>query len=407
MATLASTSHDDNLINLDEEEDSRSGTMSVPDSTDVSIIGADQMALIQTEEGCLKKFRRLVTVEPLLFLYFVAFVPLIPVTEQYVYKQVSDWYGFIPNQEKKHTCNLNSSDPEYILQQQVEAKSSEWMVVFNVCSMFPAVFSVGLLGPYSDVAGRKIAMILPIIGGIIRAFFSIIIVYCKLDFRLMLIPNFVEGCTGGIVAFLMSCFAYIADISDHKQRSIRILILDIMIGFGVAISQVSIGYIIKAVGYVYPFLYVEIFHVINLFLVFFYIKETVHITPNGKLFNKNNYNKVIQIFTKDNETKRRWKLCIALLILLIVGIVDIGMFDVMTLLMLNSPLCFSSVLIGYYIAELFVLKELGSLLFAKIFHSSLGDVGCMIVGCITGMAGQIFVMFATTMLMIFLSKYSL
>ncbi len=53
-----------------------------------------------------------------------------------------------------------------------------------------------MLGPYSDHGGRKLILLLPISGQLIRAGFATVVAHFELPFQLLIVGSVMEGLTG-------------------------------------------------------------------------------------------------------------------------------------------------------------------------------------------------------------------
>ncbi|CAH1799713.1 unnamed protein product [Owenia fusiformis] len=109
------------------------------------------------------------------------------------------------------------------------------------------------------------------------------------------------------------------------------------------------------------------------------------------------------LFYKTDAPGRNWKL-LALLITFALGtMVNSGKDDVMVLFALNRPLCWNSIIIGYFTATYALLLTVGSILGIKLFGRCLTDGGIAIlaVGIVTVMnAFQAFVSNTTMMFLV-------
>ena len=184
-----------------------------------------------------RKISRTITVEPLLVLYFIAFAPSVQLYEQYVYKQISERHNFSVEKNDTSVCYIDTNSTEYQREQMVQSQSSHWLMYFTVASIIPTTVVMVLIGPYTDQRGRKIAMYTPLIGAIGKLILTTTIVGLHLPFELILAGCVIDGLSGGIVAFVMACFAYVADITTATRRAIRIFLLEVAIGVGVVLSD--------------------------------------------------------------------------------------------------------------------------------------------------------------------------
>lgn len=278
------------------------------------------------------------------------------------------------------------------------------MVYLNMAYLIPSCIMAAFLGSYTDRVGRKTVLLFPMVAGTLRTLLYLVIIQLKLNMNFLLLANLIDGLSGGSTTVITCCFAYIADISSAKDRSIRIFLVELGTSVGVGVSQIYTGYMIKSLGYVYPFLLLEALHAVNLLFVIFYIQETV--VPRGKVgfLSFAHLKKTAGLFIKDDGTNRRWKLQILVLVSVLNYMVDIGSGDVYTVYILGAPFCFSSILIGYFNAALYFLRSTGSIIFLKIFKRCLDDVSLMMIGNISGIASQVIMALAMNKILLFICK---
>lgn len=85
------------------------------------------------------------------------------------------------------------------------------------------------LGNWSDRRGRKLPLVIGLIGKLLYSGMVVVNTLMK-NWNLNMIiytASIPMGMLGGDVAIFASCFAYISDVSSHKQRTLRVTILDI------------------------------------------------------------------------------------------------------------------------------------------------------------------------------------
>lgn len=293
--------------------------------------------------------RKWMTVEPCLVLYFMAVMPFFPLQQQFVLYQLKLRHN-ISFESNDSTCGDNATDPT--LQQeesQVEAEAANWMIILTAVALIPSLFVTTALGSFSDKAGRKVALIPPLVGGILRFLVSVVLIVFSLPLELLILAAFLEACSGGVSTFLMGSFASISDITTPEQRSFRIFILEVALGIGNFVSQIATGYVINLLGFMYPLIILGGIHVINLLYTVFLLPESRKgDLRNVSLFSREHFRKMWQLYTKDDESRRRWKLQLCLFLLFITVMVQLGSSDCIVYFLISFPLCFTPVLIGYY-----------------------------------------------------------
>ncbi len=380
---------------------------------DDTVSGTAVQNTIAQQHGCSKKLsqwlqmvKRTVIVEPVIFLYFLAVMPITPLLQQFVYAEVSRRHGLSPI-ESQVSCSTNKSDPNYITQQSVQADASEWSMLYATCALLPSIVSTILLGSYTDTVGRKVGLIFPMVGAFCMTFLSLCVVGLQLDYRLIVIGGLLHGISGGNSTLLMASYAYIADTTDTTNRTIRLLYLELAMGSAFGLGSITMGYLIKYTGYAWPLMISEVILVLGLIVTLCHVPDHHTSTEHVKVFSMAQASRIYKIYTKDDTSKRRWKLQFCLFILIFTHMVESGTGDVITYYVLSAPLCFSSVLIGYLTTETVGLKFIGACIFLKTIYPKLGDLRSLVVSSAFGLVAQLIRAFSFTATLMFVGRYPL
>ncbi|XP_053313061.1 proton-coupled folate transporter [Spea bombifrons] len=333
-----------------------------------------------------------VTVEPVLFMSMFAMALQGPLVTQYIWEQMSVDVGF--NGTKKQGCDPlnNTIDP---LQQEVETLTSHWSLYINLGGFLVGLFSVMLLGPWSDSVGRRPVLILPAIGLALQAAVYLVVMYQKLHVGYFLLGRIISGITGDFNMILAGCFAYISDVSDRQSRTFRVAILEACLGIAGMVASIIGGHWRKAQGYINPFWLVFAVYLFTALYVYFCIWESVKERKPSRLFSPQHYRSVFRLFTVAGENKQRCKLCLYSLALLLVVTVHMGAKDLFVIYELSSPLCWDSDLIGYGSAAEH-LTYLSSLAGLRLFQLCLADSWVAEMGFLSNISGLVVFSLAST-----------
>ncbi|XP_051891429.1 proton-coupled folate transporter-like [Pristis pectinata] len=332
-----------------------------------------------------------VTVEPALFMAMLAMVLQGPLTTQYIFQRVSAELGFSGNRSRG--CN-RSQGPEAELEREVEAMTSHWNLYINMGGFAVGLFSVTLLGPWSDRVGRRPILIVPALGLALQSAIYLIVMCQELPVGYFLIGRLLSALMGDFNIILAGCFSYIADISDRQSRTIRVAMLESCLGIAGMFGSIIGGQWSKAQGYTNPFWLVLALNLATAVYSFAFIRESVTAKRPAKLFTMEHYRSVYRLFSSG-----RLSLWLYALSLFIVVTVHFGVKDILILFELSSPLCWGSDWIGYGLA-LEHLTYLSSLLGLKVMQPCIGDSGIAEIGLLSNMAGLVvFSVAATSSLM--------
>ena len=177
---------------------------------------------------------RIITVEPTVFLFGIAMYLTLPITQQFYYQYYAVYYL----RQLNHS-NLTASgmciDPSLLrvplhpdqknspsVEHYVKSDSSHFILYYTVLNIVLEAVSLLVLGPLTDIFGRKMGLIIASFGAGVSYGILLIVIYFRLSLYVSLIGAVVNGITGGFGVLLMAAFTYAADISSHKTRTLRI-----------------------------------------------------------------------------------------------------------------------------------------------------------------------------------------
>ena len=344
--------------------------------------------------------------EPIMFMYALYLGALFPLLDQFVRARISSEYNSSSHHINNSNEMLSGCDNKSSLYRnsEIDSEASLWSLYTTVASLLPAVVSLWMLGSYSDKGGRKVAIIIPQIGALIRCINLLAVIYFDLPLYVMVIGAFFEGLSGAFYMILSGGFSYIADITSPEMRSLRITVLDFCFTFGTVVSQIAGGYLIASLGFFYPFLILAAILLLDLVATVIFLPETVTKDPDVRFWSLVHLRNAFNLYSKDDGTGRRWKLLMCLAIIFLTCSVTYAGSDVQIFYLLDVPFCFSSVLIGYFNAMLMLISAPVSVLMTKLTLSVFGDSGLLLIGAISGTAYQGVVTFSTTLL-VFIGKF--
>ncbi|XP_034190594.1 putative peptidoglycan muropeptide transporter SLC46 isoform X2 [Osmia lignaria lignaria] len=165
-----------------------------------------------------------VSVEPTMWLYMMAFM-ITSVVEQafFVYKSCRVDHGY----SEEVCARLNDNET---IKAKVQVTVSEFHQWNNIAGHVVPIILALFFGNWSDRRGRKLPMILGLLGKFVYSF--MVVINSMVDSwnlnTVVYTASLPMGMLGGDVAIFGSCFAYISDISSVQQRTLRITILDIV-----------------------------------------------------------------------------------------------------------------------------------------------------------------------------------
>ncbi|XP_054611263.1 solute carrier family 46 member 3 [Dunckerocampus dactyliophorus] len=360
-------------------------------------------------------------VEPVVALYAFSTYLTYPLMQQYVYRRL--WHDLTnstyPISDNTSTCAANKSSTDNnqsIYFEEVQQQASLFSLYSEVLSAIPSLVVTLMVVAYSDRGGRKLAIILPLVGTLAYTLALLSVSYFELNVYILVGCTLISALCGGLGTFLGGCFAYIADLSeDGQQKTLRIAGLDSMIGLLSGVAALSTGYFLKAAGFNWPFLTSALCQVLILLYAIFILEETVKQPPpdaanpdrsQQRSAMQQMFYGVYQMFAGASP-KRRALLIILMLIFNSFCFTYIGGSSLFVLYVLNEPLCWTEILIGYGTA-------LSTCVFLSSFMGVVAFTYCgtpqllmLLMGILSVVTGMVMMAFSKTTLMVFLARVSM
>lgn len=295
----------------------------------------------------------------------------------------------------------------------VQRQASLFSLYTDLFSTIPSLFVTLMLVAYSDRGGRKITIIMPLIGTLIYTLAFLTVSYFELSIYLLIGSSLLSSLFGGLGTFLGGCFAYIADLcEDGHQKTLRMAGLDMMIGLLAGVASISTGYFLRAAGFNWPFLTSALCLCLVLLYAIFILEETVKKAPTDAISLEGSTESsalkqmiygVYRMFVGAN-CRCKTVLCLLMLIFASFSFAYVGAITMMTLYELNEPLCWTEILIGYGSAlstSVFLVSFVGVSVFT---YCGVPQLLIIMIGILSVASGMILVAFAKTTLLMFVGE---
>ncbi|KAI6056088.1 lysosomal proton-coupled steroid conjugate and bile acid symporter SLC46A3 [Marmota monax] len=350
-------------------------------------------------------------VEPAILLNSFALSLISPLTTQYLYRRIweeTSNYSFALDNNISE-CDKNKSSPIFAVQKEVQEKVSLFSLQMEISGLIPGLLSTFILLSSSDRHGRKFPMILSSVGALATSIWIYLLSYFAFPFQLLIASTFIGAFCGNYTTFYGACFAYIVDqCKESKQKTIRIAIIDFMLGLVTGLTGLSSGYFIRELGFVWSFLIIAIVLTVNLTYILFLLdnptkeSSTQNVTISCSEGFKDLFYRTYILF-KNASGKQRLLLCLLLFTMITFFFVISGISPVFILYELGPPLCWNEIFIGYGSA-LSSISFLSSFLGIWLFSYCMEDIHMAVIGIFTTIAGMATAAFARTTLMMFLVR---
>ncbi|XP_062262315.1 lysosomal proton-coupled steroid conjugate and bile acid symporter SLC46A3 isoform X2 [Platichthys flesus] len=353
-------------------------------------------------------------VEPVVAMYAFSSFLIYPLIQQYVYRRL--WEDLTnttyPTSDNSSRCGDSSSNHSSY-NDEVQRQASLFSLYTELFSTVPSMIVTLMLVAYSDRGGRKIAIIMPLVGTLLYSLSFLAVSYFELNIYLLIASSLVSALFGGLGTFLGGCFAYVADLcEDGQQKTLRMAGLDMMIGLLAGMASISTGYFLRAAGFNWPFVTSALIQVLILLYAIFILEETVKKPPADAFIQEGSTQHsalkqmtygVYEMFT---GASRRCKTILTLLMLIFTSFsfAYVGGISLMTLYTLNKPLCWNEILIGYGSAlstTVFLVSFAGVFVFTSC---GVPQLLIVLIGILSVVTGMVLVAFTKTTLMMFIVK---
>lgn len=343
---------------------------------------------------------RPVTVEPVLFLSMFSIALQGPLFTQYLWDRLSEDVGY--NGSKSSGCNGSAhEDP---LLKEVETLTAHWNLYISLGGLSLSLLVVPFLGSWSDKAGRRPLLIIPNLGLALETVVYLIVMYLRLPVGYFLLGRMLSGISGDFYCILASSFAYIADTSDSRSRTVRVAILESCLGLSGMMASIIGGQWKRTQGYINPCWLVLTTRLCSALYSYVFVCESVPVDPSVRLFSTRHHKALWKLYstggTQSTGSFHKYKLWLYTLCFFVVVGVHLGCRDLYVLFVLSFPLCWGPELIGYGSAALH-MAYLSSLLGLKVMTRCMDDSWVALVGLLSNMAGLLVFSVANTTALMF------
>ncbi|XP_064474473.1 proton-coupled folate transporter-like [Ornithodoros turicata] len=208
-----------------------------------------------------------ITVEPILFLFFVCLNLEISALQDLISTKLCF--------EILNTSNISlcHSAPDQVLSE-IKSSASVWLMYYNGTLCLLCLICGFWVGSWNDRFGRKRPMLLPPVAAIFSTInFILVSHFLESHVGFVLISSVIIGISTGTLGIFSSCFGYIADVTGLASRSRRIAILEAMVFTGGACGMYIAGVMLKKTSYEAVFGLELGLHVLTVFYILLFVTD--------------------------------------------------------------------------------------------------------------------------------------
>ena len=246
----------------------------------------------------------------------------------------------------------------------------------------------------------------PCIGSILAAAVYMAMIHFDLPIWFFIFGS-IESLFGSNAAFYAGASTYIADTIPVKTMAFRQAVIDAIALLTGGVSTLFVGYWIQAQGYFWPFVFVTCAKFIAMLYAIFIIPESLTSSPSDPKHETrvawDDILSAVKLSLFDDGTGRRLK--INILLLSCVSADLINTISVKTIFLMNTPLCWESVKIGYYQFAGFLVQASFMLLASFASGRWIPADWMVLTSRVSGIAENVFILFVTSSLMMYFSEW--
>ena len=360
--------------------------------------------------------RTYLTVEPVLFLFAFASFLSYTVFQELLHHLICRRTPNCSSANEGGHCAVPGPT-----EQLVQTETSHWLLYINIASGVPSILVSVIYGAVSDMKGRRLFMILPVLGSILNQTVVLLAVYFQdtLPLPILLLGAFVSGIGGTFPVFNFAVYSYVSDISSNSKRTIHIGILESMTFLGATASLLLGGRWVNNIDFASPLFCIIAIHLAIMTYVIVALPESMDVIQRqGGVVNPSPRQPPTVSLPRQPSSRQHdvvsdqphscglvrsscsnlvaflkllftsWKLTLLLGMFFVVEINFLGISDTAVLFALGEPLCWGTDTIGYFLAAKVFMNGVATLLLLPLF-SLIGfrDITLLVVGLVAGGAG--------------------
>ncbi|XP_033735442.1 solute carrier family 46 member 3-like [Pecten maximus] len=344
---------------------------------------------------------------PCILVHFFSYVFYNLVTTQYLYdffarKVISNVTAMEINQDGS-PCTVIIESVLYQQRTQIQKDTTKASLTFVIAGCAPALFMDVVIGVLSDRYGRKIFIIISLIGTLVKTTMTTVGMHYKVDVHYFIVFIAVEGFAGGWCAVVSLGFAYVSDVTSvDKSRTSSIVLIEISVGLGLVLAGVTSGYLIDGVGYMYAMMVLTILNLLNICIMVLCLPDTVNETNCIKGKTIRLLKSSFTFYTRDTSaTAKRWKYIMCISIFILFNFSALSRQTIDQLYQLNVPFCWDSIKIGWYSSLSDVSRNVIGLAVIRGLQNYISDELMVVVSAVSGCGAYLLEAFAVNDAMMF------
>ncbi|XP_068743475.1 proton-coupled folate transporter-like [Montipora capricornis] len=358
-------------------------------------------------------WRRLLTVEPVLFFHAYGLLSAFPLYRQYVYSVLSEQNGF-PYKEVTAVddglgCQesiIAQNDTLKQLEKEVQSQATRVDLALVFFETIPSLLLAPFWGGWLDKSGRrKPALIFPPVGAMLGTIVILTVIQLKLPLYVMFVGSAISGLSGFLTLLTIAVMSYVADTTEKTAIAFRLAIMQLTILSAGFLSQLTSGLWIERFGFIAPAWLIFACFTASALWVIFLVPENYAQVSNekNKFFDLQHLKRLVNVFKVPRPGGSRRILLLLLLTGVIATLTEEGMGGVVILYIIKTPLCFSPSLVGYFLAYALLTPGIGGAVGVKLFGTFFSEKITGGIGLVSQIIEMTLLSFATRTWLVFLA----
>ncbi|XP_067124723.1 probable peptidoglycan muropeptide transporter SLC46 [Centruroides vittatus] len=142
----------------------------------------------------------------------------------------------------KYICtNLSNYHNE---EEKIQSEVNNYQLYMSIIVSILNVIYIVFLGPWSDIHGRKMLILLSLFGFLLENIVIFMnIIWFDISINYLLLAAICPGIMGGLIGLTTGTYSYVSDISVEKSRTLKFTILEILVKFSSPTGTIAGGFI--------------------------------------------------------------------------------------------------------------------------------------------------------------------
>lgn len=350
--------------------------------------------------ACTGKPRRKFIIEPAILLFHMFHLTANSIGNQYVYEAIADRLNLsgaenaLERERNGSTVDgpcgleLNESSELYKLHREALLETATFLTVMDQVGGIPVVFIVLFFGTFMDRLGRRFALIMPVVGAIIKHGLYVLQQIAGLPLEILWVACFLEACFGGNPTFFAACNTYFADTLPEKTRSRHLILADASFVLSFGVVELFIEFYIEAWGLTWPYVMAIGGLTINLLYLILYVPEPHRCKAKYRDISPKYIIETFSVLTKKRPNNGRLLFLIYVTAWALLGFGIAGHSALEAFHLIDSPFCWTASMARLFDIGALLITGISQIFVAITLLELIGDSITLVLCCTSYILGN-------------------